>query len=342
MMWQAILGAVLPALANRVLNRGGGGNPASSVNPDGSLLPSQMPSSPQAQNGSGIPAWLGQAVSSAAPAIGQVLTRLGTARYNGMAARAFADEAYPGTTPWEQLGGGAGGQAMQAASQADELRQRERESVRHQETQVSLSRMQAAAMVSQQLLQDGGSAGFAAAEQILRSTGILTEAGFGVDPRSLVPGRASADIQSSLAHAGYTSGPLTDETYASASANIARAGLDVSQQRINDERVVTERLVQAEVIARTDAAQAEPVIRMLDIEFRRWLALLEQEPAWASRLRGLSQFAGDAWSDLSSAPFMEGGNSLDTQLLNFFTSRLADQVGSEEADAFRRFLQESQ
>lgn len=128
-----------------------------------------------------------------------------SARVDGMARKAFNDTAYPGTTPWEQLGAGntQGAGFQEVAIKSEELAQRERESQRAAATQLGASRLEAGKVLASVYLQNGSPE---AAERILRATGVLVDPGNAFDPRLMAGGKIASEIErnataSGLAHA---------------------------------------------------------------------------------------------------------------------------------------------
>lgn len=159
------------------------------------MMPSQVPVAPQAQNPRPLSGQFLDGLKEVMPNAGSALASYATAGLQGKAVKKFNDSAYPGTTPWEQLGSGAdGGSMVDMGTKADEMRQREKESQRVQETAFAQSRMQAALLVAGELLKNGGNASLAGAERVLMSSGVLSPAGFGVDPRTFSADRVRADI----------------------------------------------------------------------------------------------------------------------------------------------------
>lgn len=124
-----------------------------------------------------------------------------SARVDGMARKAFNDSAYPGTTPWEQLGAGntQGAGFQELAMKSEELAQRERESQRAAATQLGASRLEAGKVLASVYLQNGSPE---AAERILRATGVLVDPGNAFDPGLMAGGKIASEIERNAAGSG--------------------------------------------------------------------------------------------------------------------------------------------
>jgi hypothetical protein len=131
-------------------------------------------------------------------ALGGAADQWWKAKVAGYATKEFNDTAFPGTTPWEQLGEGAHGDAaIGAAAKSDELKQRERESERAQETALATTRMQAAQIIGTTLLEQGGDTNVQLVTKIWQQAGLLG-AEFGTLPDAYSNTRLNTEIQDKL------------------------------------------------------------------------------------------------------------------------------------------------
>jgi hypothetical protein len=81
---------------------------------------------------------------------------LGVNKMNGQAQKNYMDAAYPGTTPWEQLGSGGGAGAFaQGAVAGQQIKQQDKAVNLQAQTQLSTARIQAGQMFGTELLRQG-------------------------------------------------------------------------------------------------------------------------------------------------------------------------------------------
>lgn len=201
-----MLGEILSAVAGPLIGGLFGKKQQAPVPVDGSMAPSQVPAPPapvpplpppkgladrlRAAGQDFFGAMVDDASKTARSAIfGGVQSRL-----QGSQRKDYLDAAFPGTTPWEQLGAGAAGSSdgyQQMAQQSEELAQRERESKRQSSVTLSTARIQAAQQLAGSFIQNGN---YEAAERMLKAAGVFDPA-LGIDERMMANGRVASEIR---------------------------------------------------------------------------------------------------------------------------------------------------
>lgn len=168
-----------------------------------SLSPSSAPPDPQdiaEQENNMFGEFMDSFEKQAGGAIGSSLT----ASMRGKATKKFTDAAFPGTTPWEQLGSGASGAAQQGALAGQELQQRERESKRQAETSMKIAQTQSAAELMKAFMAQFGSSGAAETMKMIMATGMFPN----IDVRQM--GQSLADAQK--VNLGAQTGLINEQT----------------------------------------------------------------------------------------------------------------------------------
>lgn len=170
-------------------------------------------------------------------------------RINGRAQRALNNSAFPGTTPWEQLAGGAtsgGDNFSDGMNKNVEIQQRERESQRAANTTLQTARMGATERLATSIINQGGVANVPLAAEILRRGGVLPPE-FGLNPKMMAKGRVEAEI-----------GNLN------AQADRSREMLPYDQT-VSTQRALTEKTVQ-------DKNRVDIMMRPLELALNEWKA----------------------------------------------------------------------
>ncbi len=171
-IFETILSSIIPSLF------GGGGkqqgnNPMAT--PVNSMSPSQVPQQPPVTNDGGFLQNAGKLLGN------EMLSSVGSRMTAGMRGRAtlkYNENAFPGTNPWEHLGGGARGQELAGIAQSQNMaRQQERASIRASQTQLGQSRMAATSALAGQIYQNNGNQSLPMISRILQNSGVITEAG---------------------------------------------------------------------------------------------------------------------------------------------------------------------
>lgn len=172
---------------------------------DGSLSPAQVPRPappvPPAPAPKGLgdqlrtsgQQFFGSLVDQAGKTASSALFSRAQAKIDGRARKDYLDSAFPGTSPWEQLGAGGGGAApdyQAMAAQSEELAQRERESKRNSHVALSTARVQAAQNLASAFVANGN---YEAAERMLKAAGIF-DSSLGIDPKMMAGGKVASEM----------------------------------------------------------------------------------------------------------------------------------------------------
>ncbi len=200
-LFQTILGSLAGGLGG-----GQSSQPAqASVGVEQSLNPGQVPIAPDPVPPAPPPKGLGASMRASGHSFmadvldqaGQTARKAMFASYEGkiagQAQRSYNQTAFPGTTPWEQLGSSAGSGADYAsmAQKSEELTQRERESQRGSATQLAAARIGVGERLATTLIGAGGDPRMIA--DILLKTGAIPP-GQPIDVSSMSRDRLASEI----------------------------------------------------------------------------------------------------------------------------------------------------
>ncbi|MCA0422507.1 MAG: hypothetical protein LCH61_04140 [Proteobacteria bacterium] len=193
-------------LLQGVLGSVAGGSPQQPAAPNSSMVP---PAPPDPVSPAPPPAGLaGSARANGQDFLGDVIDDMGkvarqgmfagvSGKIAGMAQKSFNDAAFPGTTPWEQLGGGGnaqgGGAFTDVALKSEELAQRDRESQRASHTALASARLQAGSALANTAFQNGD---YATAERVLKAAGVFPQE-YGMKAEMMANGRLAQEMRES-------------------------------------------------------------------------------------------------------------------------------------------------
>lgn len=166
-----LLTAIIPSLFG-----GGSQQQSGGVAPNvGSMQPSAAIQQPQVTDDGGFLRKAGKLIGD------EMLSSFGsniTAGIRGRSTLKYNQAAFPGTNPWEHLGSGARGQELaQISSNAQQVKQAERASIRQSQTQLGQSRMAATSALAGQIYANNGNSSLQMISRILQNSGVLTGAG---------------------------------------------------------------------------------------------------------------------------------------------------------------------